>query len=193
MVETASTMRPLGMKAPEFELPDTSGKTVTAADFADAEALLIVFMCNHCPFVKHLLDHFVTFAREVQVRGVAVVAINSNDVGSFPADAPDKMAALAAEKDFTFPYLYDETQEVAQAYGAACTPDFFLFGPNRTLAYRGQYDDSRPGNGVPVTGSDLKAAIDAVLADKPVPEPQKPSIGCNIKWKAGNEPDYFNP
>ena len=165
MVETASTMRPLGMKAPEFELPDTSGKTVTAADFADAEALLIVFMCNHCPFVKHLLDHFVTFAREVQVRGVAVVAINSNDVGSFPADAPDKMAALAAEKDFTFPYLYDETQEVAQAYGAACTPDFFLFGPNRTLAYRGQYDDSRPGNGVPVTGSDLKAAIDAVLDD----------------------------
>jgi peroxiredoxin len=191
MVETASTMLALGTKAPDFELPDTGGKMVSLKDFAGSKALLVVFMCNHCPYVKHIIDKFVEIAREYQSKGVAVVGINSNDVDNFPDDSPENMTATAKAKGFTFPYLYDENQETAKAYKAACTPDFFLFDANRKLVYRGQLDDSRPGNGKPVTGVDLKAAMDAVLANKKVLELQKPSMGCNIKWKPGNEPTYF--
>jgi peroxiredoxin len=191
MVETASTMLALGTKAPDFELPDTGGKMVSLKDFAGSKALLVVFMCNHCPYVKHIIDKFVEIAREYQSKGVAVVGINSNDVDNFPDDSPENMTATAKAKGFTFPYLYDENQETAKAYKAACTPDFFLFDANRKLVYRGQMDDSRPGNGKPVTGVDLKAAMDAVLANKKVLELQKPSMGCNIKWKPGNEPTYF--
>ena len=190
MVMTASTMLPLGTSAPDFSLPDTQGKTVSLADFTQAPALLVVFMCNHCPFVKHILNHFVELVKEYQAKGVAVIGINSNDVTSFPEDSPEMMAKVARQQGFTFAYLYDEAQEVAKAYHAACTPDFFLLDREMKLVYRGQMDDSRPGNNVPVTGSDLRAALDAVLEGKKVPEPQKPSMGCNIKWKSGNEPDY---
>jgi peroxiredoxin len=190
MVETASTMLALGTKAPDFKLPDTEGKIVSLKDFADKKALLVVFMCNHCPFVKHIIDKLVEVVREYQPKGVAVVGINSNDVDSFPQDKPSAMARVAKEKDFMFPYLYDESQSVAKAYKAACTPDFFLFDGGRKLVYRGQMDDSRPGSGKPVTGADLRAAMDAVLAGKQVPGSQKPSMGCNIKWKSGNEPAY---
>jgi len=190
MVMTASTMLPLGTSAPDFSLPDTQGKTVSLADFTQAPALLVVFMCNHCPFVKHILNHFVELVKEYQAKGVAVIGINSNDVTSFPEDRPEMMAKVARQQGFTFAYLYDEAQEVAKAYHAACTPDFFLFDREMKLVYRGQMDDSRPGNNVPVTGNDLRAALDAVLAGKEVPEPQKPSMGCNIKWKLGNEPEY---
>jgi peroxiredoxin len=190
MVETASTMLTLGTKAPDFELPDTGSKIVSLNDFADKKALLVVFMCNHCPFVKHIIDKLVEIVREYQPKGVAVVGINSNDVDSFPQDNPSAMSRAVKEKGFTFPYLYDESQSVAKAYKAACTPDFFLFDDGRKLVYRGQMDDSRPGNGKPVTGADLKAAMDAVLAGKQVPGSQKPSMGCNIKWKSGNEPAY---
>jgi peroxiredoxin len=191
MVETASTMLPLGTKAPDFELPDIDGNSVSLSDFEDAGALLVIFMCNHCPYVKHVLEPMAALVSEYQEKDVAVVGINSNDVKSFPEDAPANMAAVAAEKDFTFPYLYDESQKVARAYRAACTPDFFLFDSQRKLFYRGQMDDSRPGNGIPVTGRDLRAALDAVLENKEPPAEQKPSMGCNIKWKKGNEPDYF--
>jgi peroxiredoxin len=190
MVATASTMLEIGTPAPAFELPDTQGKNVSLSDFSDAKALLLVFMCNHCPFVRHILDPFVKLASEYQKKGLAVVGINSNDVDSFPDDRPERMSQMAREKGFTFPYLYDGTQEVAKAYRAACTPDFFLFDGARRLVYRGQMDDSRPGNGKPVTGSDLRAALDAVLAGRPTPDVQKPSMGCNIKWRLGNEPDY---
>jgi peroxiredoxin len=191
MVATASTMLPVGTKAPSFSLPDTQGRMVSISDFHEAEALLVVFMCNHCPFVKHIRDGFVKLAEEYQRKGVAIVGISANDVEAFPDDRPEKMASLAKQKGFTFPYLYDETQEVAKAYRAACTPDFFLFDGFRRLVYRGQMDDSRPGNGRPVTGADLKAAMDAVLTGRPVVAVQTPSMGCNIKWKKGNEPDYF--
>jgi peroxiredoxin len=190
MVAAASTMRKIGTPAPALELPDTQGKNVSLSDFGDAKALLVVFMCNHCPFVRHVLDAFVNLASEYQKKGLAVVGINSNDVDSFPDDRPERMSQMAREKGFTFPYLYDQTQEVAKAYHAACTPDFFLFDGSRRLVYRGQMDDSRPGNGKPVTGSDLRAALDAVLAGQPTPNVQKPSMGCNIKWRLGNEPDY---
>jgi peroxiredoxin len=180
MVMTASTMLPLGTQAPEFTLPDAEGNLVSLSDFDEAKALVVVFMCNHCPFVKHVIDGLVAF-----------VGINANDVNEFPEDRPEKMVQFAREKGFTFPYLYDEMQDVAKQYHAACTPDFFAFDENRRLVYRGQMDDSRPGSSVPVTGADLRAALDAILAEKPVPEEQKPSMGCNIKWKAGNEPDYF--
>lgn len=191
MVMTASTMLPLGTEAPPFELPDTAGQTISISDFDDADVLLVVFMCNHCPFVKHIIDDFITLAGEYQGKGVAVVGINSNDVEGYPEDRPELMAKLAKEKGFTFPYLYDATQAVAKAYCAACTPDFFVFDRERRLAYRGQMDESRPGNDEPVTGADLRAALDAVLAGKDASEEQRPSIGCNIKWKAGNEPGYF--
>ncbi len=191
MVMTASTMLPLGTKAPPFELPDINGRTVSISDFNQAEALLVVFMCNHCPFVKHILDGLVSLVKEYQAKGVAVVGINSNDVATYPDDRPEKMAQVARGKGFTFPYLYDASQAVARAYRAACTPDFFVFDRNHRLMYRGQMDDSRPGNGEPVTGADLRAALDAVLAGQAVSEEQRPSMGCNIKWKAGNEPDYF--
>ena len=148
-------------------------------------------MCNHCPFVKHLNESLSQFAKEYQEKGVSIIAINSNDVENYPEDSPEKMIELADNHNFDFPYLYDETQDVAKVYGAECTPDFFLFDSNNTLVYRGQFDDSRPGNDVPVTGKDLKAAIEEVLLDRKVDTQQKPSIGCNIKWKAGNEPPYF--
>ncbi len=179
-----STMLALGTTAPAFRLPDTvSGKTLALEDFAASRALLVAFVCNHCPYVKHILDGFVAFAREYGPRGLAVVAISSNDVKAHPADSPSEMAKLAREKGFTFPYLYDESQSVARAYDAVCTPDFFLFDGDRRLVYRGQFDGSRPGGRQAVTGADMRAAADAVLAGKPVPEAQLPSVGCGIKWK----------
>jgi len=190
MVRTASTMLPLGTAAPDFALPDANGRTVSLGDFAGAPALLVMFICNHCPYVKHVAAGLAQLAREYQQRGVAIVGINSNDVENFPEDAPAKMAQEVRQRGYTFPYLYDETQEVAQTYHAACTPDFFVFDKDRKLVYRGQMDVSRPGNGIPVTGEDLRAALDAVLAGKPVLKDQKPSMGCNIKWKPGNEPAY---
>jgi len=191
MVRTASTMLPLGTQAPEFSLPDVDGSTVSLNDFAEAPALLVIFMCNHCPYVIHVADELARLAKEYRQRGVAVVGISSNDVANYPADSPEKMAEEARKRGYTFPYLYDETQQVAQAYGAACTPDFFLFDAGLRLAYRGQMDDSRPDSGIPVTGRDLRAALDAVLAGETPAEEQKPSLGCNIKWKRGNEPSYF--
>ena len=191
MVATNSTMLPLGTKAPDFRLPDTAGKMVSVGDFKNAPALLIVFMCNHCPYVKHIRSGLAQLARDFLPRGVATVGINSNDVLNYPADSPARMIEEARTAGYIFPYLYDESQEVAKAYRAACTPDIYLFDGDQRLAYRGQLDDSRPGSNVPVTGKDLRAAIDAVLAGRPVSANQKPSIGCNIKWKPGNEPDYF--
>jgi peroxiredoxin len=191
MVQTASTMLSLGVKAPDFSLPDVNGKKVSLVDFADAPALLVIFLCNHCPYVKHVADALAELAKEYQQRGVAVVGINSNDIAAFPEDAPAKMAEEVKLRGYSFPYLYDEKQAVAQAYRAACTPDFYVFDRQRKLVYRGQMDASRPGNGIAVTGADLRAALDAVLANQPVSAEQKPSIGCNIKWMPGNEPDYF--
>ncbi len=184
-------MLSLGTTAPDFKLPDTNGKTVALTDFKDKSALLVVFMCNHCPYVIHLRAGLAQFARDYAARDVGIVGINANDVQNYPADSPAKMKAEVQAAGYVFPYLYDETQAVAKAYRAACTPDFFLFDRRHALVYRGQFDDSRPGNGLPVTGRDLRAAVDAVLADKPVAPNQKASIGCNIKWKSGNEPDYY--
>src|SRR5512136_2447978 len=183
MAETPSTMPELGKKAPHFSLPNTDGKTVSLSDFRANKALLVMFICNHCPYVKHVQQGLARLCKEYQERGVAVVGISSNDVESYPDDAPDEMKAEKKRAGYTFPYLYDESQEVARAYEAACTPDFFLFDAERKLVYRGQMDGSRPGNGIPVTGKDLRTALDAVLAGLPVPAEQKPSIGCNIKWK----------
>jgi len=183
MALTPSTMVSLGTSAPPFRLPDPQGKLVSAADFKDAPALLVAFICNHCPYVKHIRAKFAEFAKEAKSRGVAVVAISSNDVSAYPDDGPAKMAEEITLAGYTFPYLYDESQEIAKSYQAACTPDFFLFDRERKLVYRGQFDDSRPESGRPVTGKDLRAAVDAVLAGKPVPADQKPSMGCNIKWK----------
>ncbi len=191
MALTASTMLPLGTQAPDFPLPDTGGKIVSLGDMEGAAALLVVFMCNHCPYVQHIRTYFTALVKEYQARGVSVVAINANDAAAYPADNPEAMARAAEEFGFSFPYLYDESQKVAQAYHAACTPDFFLFDSTRKLAYRGQMDDSRPGNNLPLTGRDLRAALDALLAGRPVSGDQKPSLGCNIKWKAGNTPGYF--
>lgn len=191
MALTPSTMLPLGTIAPDFQLPDTNGKPVSLSDFKNASALLVMFICNHCPYVKHIRAGLAQFGRDYEALGVAIVAISSNDATNYPEDAPAKMKEEARAAGYTFSYLHDATQAVAKAYRAACTPDFFLFDHARRLVYRGQFDDSRPGNGVPVTGKDLRAALDAVLACRPVPADQKPSIGCNIKWKAGNEPDYF--
>ena len=191
MVQTPSTMLPLGTVAPPFSLPDADGRIVALSDFSDAKAVLVIFMCNHCPFVVHIREGLVALAKEYQPKGVAVVGISANDADAYPDDAPDKLAEAARRYGFIFPYLYDETQEVAKAYRAACTPDFFLFDDNRKLVYRGQMDGSRPGNDIPVTGEDLRTALDAVLEGHSVATDQKPSIGCNIKWKPGNEPDYF--
>jgi peroxiredoxin len=191
MVKTASTMLPLGSAAPKFSLTNTDGKTITLESFPNDLPLLVIFMCNHCPFVIHLRDHLVKFIREYQDKGISVVAISSNDAEKYPADSPEKMKEDAEKYGYTFPYLYDETQDAAKAYRAACTPDFFLFDRHRQLVYRGQYDDSRPSNGQPVTGADLKAACDAVLSGQSINALQRPSIGCNIKWKPGQEPDYF--
>jgi peroxiredoxin len=192
MVRTASTMLPLGTKAPNFELVNVDGQTVALQDFKDAKALLVIFMCNHCPYVKHVADGLVALVNEYMPRGVAVVGINSNDTSAHPDDSPEQMVHEAEQRGYAFPYLFDETQEVAQAYRAACTPDFFLFDGEQRLVYRGQMDPSRPNSGIPVTGKDLRAAIDAVLAGQPAPENQAPSIGCNIKWRPGNEPNYFS-
>jgi thiol-disulfide isomerase/thioredoxin len=187
-------MPELGTPTPEFSLPDAvTGKTVSLSDFADRKALLVMFICNHCPYVRHIRPGLASLARDYAKQDIAIVAICSNDVTTHPDDSPDKMAAEARAHGYAFPYLYDESQETAKAYAAACTPDFFLFGPDRGLVYRGQLDGARPGNGVPVTGKDLRAAIDAVLGDRPAPKDQKPSLGCNIKWKPGNEPSYFPP
>jgi peroxiredoxin len=191
MVAVNSTMLPLGTKAPDFRLPDTTGKTISLKDLQGAPALVVVFMCNHCPYVKHIRSGLAQIARDYLPRGVAMVGINSNDVSNYPADSPGKMAEEARTAGYLFPYLYDETQAVAKAYRAACTPDIYLFDKDQRLIYRGQLDDSRPGNGIPVTGKDLRAAVDATLAGKDVSPQQKASIGCNIKWKPGNEPDYF--
>lgn len=190
MAVTASKMLTLGTPAPNFSLPDIEGNIVSLADFEESPALLVIFMCNHCPFVKHVLSDLVRLAKDYQAKGVAVVGINSNDVANYPEDSPEMMAKLVEEAGFTFPYLYDETQEVAKAYQAACTPDFFLFDKKSKLAYRGQMDDSRPGNNIPITGLDLIKAMNAVLVGREVSTEQKPSIGCNIKWKQGNEPEY---
>lgn len=191
MVATNSTMLPLGTPAPDFQLPDPSGKAYSLADFPGAKALVIAFICNHCPYVKHLRSGLAALGREYQPRGVAIVGISSNDVERYPADSPARMAEEAKAAGYTFPYLVDESQAVAKAYRAACTPDFFVFDGSRRLVYRGQFDDSRPGNNRAVTGRDLRNALEAVLAGRSVDPHQTPSLGCNIKWKPGNEPDYF--
>ena len=184
-------MLPLGTSAPDFALPNVDGNTVTLANFKDSKALLVMFICNHCPFVVHLREALASFANAYQPQGLGIVAINSNDAENYTDDSPEKMKEEVASAGYTFPYLYDESQAVAQAYTAACTPDFFLFDANGKLAYRGQFDASRPGNGVDITGEDLRAACDSLLAGKTVSEQQSPSIGCNIKWRSGNEPGYF--
>ncbi|MGF1672342.1 MAG: thioredoxin family protein [Rivularia sp. (in: cyanobacteria)] len=192
MVLTASTMLALGTKAPDFQLPDVvSGETISLSTFADKKAILVMFICRHCPFVKHVQEELAQLGKDYFQTDLGIVAISANDVKNYPDDAPDSLKTMAMEFDFKFPLCYDETQEVAKIYTAACTPDFFLFDNELKLFYRGQLDDSRPSNGKPVTGKDLRAAINAVLAGKSLTSEQKPSIGCNIKWKPGNEPSYF--
>jgi peroxiredoxin len=188
MALTPSTMTPLGTPASDFHLPDTDGKVVSLADFAAAPALLVAFLCNHCPYVKHVREAFAKLARAYQGKGVAVVGSSSNDAAAYPDDSPAKMKEEKAAAGYTFLYLHDETQEGAKAYRAACTPDFFVFDKARRLVYRGQMDASRPGNGKPNDGADLRAALDAVLTGKQPAAEQTPSIGCNIKWQPGNEP-----
>jgi peroxiredoxin len=191
MALTPSTMLPLGTSAPDFRLPDTTGKFVSLADLKSAPALLVMFICNHCPYVKHLRAGLAQLGRDYLLRSVAIIGINSNDAANYPEDSPARMKEEALAAGYTFPYLYDEAQAVAKAFHAACTPDLFLFDRARRLVYRGQFDGSRPGNGVPVTGKDLRAALDAVLAGKPPSTFQAPSMGCNIKWKRGNGPAYL--
>jgi len=187
-------MLPLGTKAPPFSLPDTSGKIVSFADFATdsrSKGLLVMFICNHCPYVKHIRTELAKLTRQYLAKDISIVGIMSNDVVNYPDDRPELMKKEKEEAGYAFPYLFDESQAVAKAYQAACTPDFFLFNRKHELVYRGQLDDSRPGNGKPVTGVDLRRALDAVLAGDPVPVEQKPAIGCNIKWRRGSEPEYF--
>ena len=193
MVKTASTMLELGTPVIPFSLPSTDGSTVSSGDFSGQKGLLVIFMCNHCPFVKHIAEELAALGKEYTEKGIAVVGINSNDTEKYPDDSFEAMKTEVADRGYVFPYLLDDSQEVAKAYRAACTPDFFLFNGDMNLAYRGQLDDSRPKSGVPVTGSDLRAAMEAVLGGNDTAENQIPSIGCNIKWKAGNEPEYFNP
>lgn len=185
MALTPSTMVPLGSAAPDFRLPDVvRGQSVALQDFADKKALLVMFICRHCPYVVHVQDELARLGRDYGARGVAIVAISANDAVSHPEDAPEGLRRQARDAGFSFPYLYDESQAVARAYGAACTPDFFLYDGDRRLVYRGQLDDSRPGNGKPVTGRDLRAALDATLTGQRAADPQRPSAGCNIKWKS---------
>lgn len=192
MALTASTMLPLGTKAPEFELPDViSGKLISLSNYTGKQAVLVMFICQHCPFVKHIKTQLAQLSSDYVNSNLGMIAISSNDVDTHPNDAPEYLQAMAQELSLTFPICYDESQEVAKAYTAACTPDFFLFDASLQLVYRGQLDDSRPSNGKPVSGADLRAAIEAVLAGKPVDVEQKPSIGCNIKWKPGNAPSYY--
>ena len=187
-----STMLPLGTSAPDFALPDaTTGDTVSLGDFDDKPVVLVMFISNHCPYVKHVAAELARVGSDYRGQGVAVVAIGSNDIENYPDDAPPRMIEFAADHSFTFPYLYDASQEIALAYRAACTPDLYVFDSERKLVYRGQLDGARPGNGVPVDGRDLRAALDAALDGADIPGPQMPSAGCNIKWKSGNEPDYF--
>lgn len=192
MVKTASTMLALGTAAPEFQLPDVvSGETISLATFFGSKALLLMFICQHCPFVKHVQAELAKIGHDYGDRPLDIVAISANDVANYPDDSPQKLKQMAQELNFNFPVCYDESQSVSKSYTAACTPDFFLFDSANKLVYRGQLDDSRPSNGIPVTGQDLRQAIDAVLQDRAIDFEQKPSIGCNIKWKPGNEPDYF--
>ncbi len=192
MVLTPSTMLELGTEAPDFELPDSvSGQIISLASFTDKTALLLMFICCHCPFVKHVEQEIAKLARDYQDQSLGIIAISANDISKYPDDSPEKMKFMAQKLGFNFPFCYDETQKVAKSYSAACTPDFFLFNNSRKLVYRGQLDDSRPSNQIPVTGTDLRQAIDFVLANKQLDFPQKPSIGCNIKWQPGNEPEYF--
>ena len=192
MALTPSTMLTLGTEAPDFSLPDTiSGKTISLSDFAAKKALLVMFICRHCPYVQHIQPELGKLGKDYAAKDIGIVAVSANDAHKYPDDAPKELARMAKELGFSFPFCYDESQAVAKAYTAACTPDFFLFDAKRRLIYRGQLDDSRPGNGKPVTGVDLRAAMDAALAAKPVSVAQRPSIGCNIKWKPGNEPSYF--
>ncbi len=184
-------MLPLGTIAPDFELPNVDGRTVDYAAAAGPKGTVVMFICNHCPFVKHVADQLAALGRDYMPGGIGFAAISSNDVSHFPADSPEQMVAEADELGYLFPYLYDETQKVAKDYRAACTPDFYLFDADRRLVYRGQLDPSRPGSDVPVTGKDLRAAVDAILAGRPPLTEQVPSLGCNIKWKAGHEPDYY--
>ena len=188
---TPSMMLELGTQAPDFELPDTvSGETISLNTFTDKKGLLVMFICNHCPYVKHINEQLGRLGSDYADSDIGIVAISANDAGNYPDDAPDKLKASAQQHGYRFPYCHDETQQIAQAYTAACTPDFFLFDDGRKLVYRGQLDESRPDSGIPVTGRDLRAAIDAVLAGTALNADQKPSIGCNIKWKPGNEPTY---
>lgn len=192
MAATPSTMLPLGTPAPAFSLPDVvSGKLISLDTFKDKKALLVMFICRHCPYVKHIQHEIARIGRDYRDRDIGIVAITSNDPEQYPEDSPESSAEMARELGFTFPFCFDERQEVAKAFAAACTPEFYLFDERRRLVYRGQLDDSRPGNPIPVTGKDLRDAIEAVLAGRPVSQEQKPSIGCNIKWKPGNEPAYF--
>ena len=193
MVLTPSTMLPLGTRLPSFALPDYNGRVVSTEDVRDAPALLVAFICRHCPFVTHIRTGLADFAREYQARGLAIIAVNSNDIEAFPEDGPDGMREEAAGAGYVFPYLFDETQAVAKQFRAACTPDLYLFDKDRTLVYRGRFDDSRPRTQppMPVTGRDIRAAVDAVLAGAAVAQDQKGSVGCNIKWKRGNAPAYF--
>ncbi len=193
MVRTLSTMLPLGTQAPDFSLPDTEGKIVSIRDYQSVQGLLVVFLCNHCPYVKHVADELKRIADDYMPRGIAVVGISSNDIAAYPEDSPEKMREEKLLRGYAFPYLFDATQKVAKAYHAACTPDFFLFDAKLQLVYRGQMDDSRPKTDKPVTGADLRAALDAVLSSKPPLEKQIPSLGCNIKWVEGSEPSYFKP
>ena len=191
MVKTESTMLPLGSTAPPFSLMNVDGQVVTLDNFSDSRALLVMFICNHCPYVVHVADQLAILGNEYMQKGVGVVAISANDISTHPADSPEQMVREAEDRGYPFPYLYDQDQSVAKAYRAACTPDFFVFDKNQQLTYRGQLDDSRPESGIPVTGVDLRAALDATLTNKPIPDPQKPSLGCNIKWIEGQEPEYF--
>ncbi|MDD5657923.1 MAG: thioredoxin family protein [Elusimicrobia bacterium] len=192
MMMTVSTMLPLGTQAPDFDLPDvTTGKRLSLRSFSGSQALVVMFICRHCPYVQNVRGELARLAKDYSGRGAGFVGISSNDPSEYPEDAPDQLKAFAGENGFPFPLLFDESQETAKVYTASCTPDFFLFDAQRRLVYRGQLDDSRPGNGRPVTGADLRAALDAALAGRPVAADQKPSAGCNIKWKPGREPDYF--
>jgi len=190
MVNTPSTMLPLGTQLPGFDLPDYDGKMHSSQNF-DSKPVLVMFICNHCPFVKHIVENLSERTKEYQAQGVQVVAIMSNDIDKYPDDSPEKMKEFAEQHNFSFPYLYDESQEVAKAYHAACTPDLYLFNPDHELVYRGQFDSSRPGKDIPVTGEDLTNAVENLMDGEPISTKQTPSIGCNIKWKAGNSPDYF--
>ena len=191
MVATASTMLPLGTKAPQFELPNVVDGNRVEIEENESPAHLVAFVCNHCPYVIHLVEHLAEYFNQLTGEGISAYLISSNDVDKYPADSPDKMKELAVQNGFRFPYLFDEDQSVAKAYKAACTPDFFIFDKELALYYRGRYDESRPGNGLPVTGNDIKGALESLLAGGAPPESQQPSMGCNVKWKPGNEPDYF--